>query len=136
MPKHPRGEQRPAEVIGYIIALLALLSVPCSYALAQDNMTLDFSWAGVPACEGRSVKNPAFIVRNAPNSTNRLVFSLYGKTFEYGGREVPYPANGNVQGGLFLTIGPCNPGDYTWKVEALDGHGKVVATAEKSRQFP
>jgi hypothetical protein len=130
------GSEMFMQLWGYAIALVALLSMLCSHAPAQDNMTLDFSWAGVPACEGRSVKNPGFILRNAPKSTSRLVFSLHGQTFEYGGREVPYPPNGNVQQGLFLTIGPCNSGDYTWKVEALDAHGNVVATAEKSRQFP
>jgi hypothetical protein len=99
-------------------------------------MTLDFSWAGIPACGGRSAKNPAFTVRNAPKSTNRLVFTLNQPTYEYGGQEVPYPPNGIVQRGLFFTIGPCNSGLYTWKVKALDLSGKVVATAEKSRQFP
>jgi hypothetical protein len=137
MPASERGSKMLMQLLlGHTIALVTIVSVLCSHASAQDDMTLDFSWAGIPACEGRSVKNPGFIVRSAPKSTSRLIFTLYRQKYEHGGAEVPYPPNGHVQRGRFLTIGPCNPGDYTWKVEALDASGNVLATAARSRRFP
>jgi hypothetical protein len=124
------------KLVRHATALIAIVGVFLSPALAQDDMTLDFSWEGIPACVGRSSKNPAFFVKNAPKSTSKLNFSLYRQKYEHGGAEVPYPPNGYVQTGLFLTIGPCNPDDYTWKVEALDVRGNVLAIAERSHRFP
>ncbi len=116
--------------------MLLLLVSPAAFAM--ENMTIDFSWKGIPGCRGGSGTSPAFEVRNAPAATRSLLFTLNSVSvvYEFGGSTVAYPSGGNVPPGAVYANSPCNPGNYEWTVVAFDGGGTPLATAKKARQFP
>ena len=122
--------RRTAAAIAFVLPLIS------AAALAQE-MTVDFSWSGVPGCQGASV-SPAFQVRNVPDKTRSLHFTLIkrGDDREYGGSTVTYPSSGNIPQGAVFSYSPCQPGEYVWTVTALDALGKPLAIATKIRQFP
>jgi|HubBroStandDraft_4_1064222.scaffolds.fasta_scaffold569588_2 hypothetical protein len=120
---------------GRALALALASCVAGGPAFAQDPMTFDFSWSGVAACSGGS-RSPAFVVRNAPPDTRKLMFTLFLSKAEYGGEQTPYPPGGRVPAGAIYTNGPCQAGDYRWNVVALDQLGRPLATADRTRPFP
>jgi hypothetical protein len=118
-------------------AIAVLFVLLGSSVVFAAEMTIDFSWNGIVFCAG-SGTSPAFQVRNAPVNTHSLSFTLdqVDDASEYGGSVVAYPAHGNVPKGAVYANGPCQPGNYRWTVSALDGAGKVLATASMARQLP
>jgi phosphatidylethanolamine-binding protein (PEBP) family uncharacterized protein len=119
------------------MAVLAL--VACVATSPASAMSASFSWAGIAACSGPS---PAFTVTGAPAGTTNLRFVMRDQNvpdFNHGGGTVPF-SGGNVAQGAIAYRGPCPPGGethlYVWTVEALDGGGRVLATATTQGRFP
>jgi len=102
-------------------------------------MSASFSWNGIAACSGPS---PAFTVNGAPAGTASLRFAMRDQNvpdYNHGGGTVPF-SGGKVAQGAIAYRGPCPPGGethvYIWTIEALDGAGKVLATARAQGKFP
>lgn len=115
--------------------------VVVSTAATQNAIAMgaSFSWRGTSACSSTS---PAFKLSDVPSGTKTLSFSMVDKdkpTFNHGGGTVAYTGP-SVARGAFNYTGPCPPpGEthtYAWTVEAIDGSGKVLATARAQAAFP
>lgn len=130
---------------------LTVLSVPALSALALSvlvwglapnpaaAMSAAFTWAGIAPCEKVS---PAFTLQDVPSGTERLRFTMHDKDaphFQHGGSTIPF-AGPKVASGAISYIGPCPPQGsvhhYVWTIDALDGKGKVLATAMAAGLFP
>jgi len=103
-------------------------------AQAAD-MTLDFTWIGMPLCAAKA-NSPEFELQNVPQGTARLRFTLIGPA---GGAlvesDVTLPARGLVPRGTIAYQAPCVGGVYTWMVEALAENGARLASARLARPF-
>jgi phosphatidylethanolamine-binding protein (PEBP) family uncharacterized protein len=121
-------------------AALGLASVMLAPATATA-MSLQFSWEGYARCTKGS---PAFTLGDVPAGTTRLSFKLTDlkvPNYPHGGGTVAYQDGTTVIGaGAVSAQGPCPPEgerhDYQWTVQALDGAGKVLASASAVRKFP
>ncbi|HEY7609297.1 MAG TPA: YbhB/YbcL family Raf kinase inhibitor-like protein [Alphaproteobacteria bacterium] len=119
-------------------AIAVLLSAPGA-TWAQSPLTVDFSWAGTPAC---GTKPPAFKLTGIPAGTKKLRFAMKDldvPSFNHGGGTVDYAGSGNIAAGAFLYTGPCPPGGvhrYQWTVQALDAAGRVIAAGQATKPFP
>jgi hypothetical protein len=116
-------------------AIAALVSALQPATAAE--MTLAYSWKGIPGCHGVGV-SPAFQVRNAPPGTHLLLFTLdnMDKAWEHGGSTVVYALGGDVPRGAVSTTGPCQEAKYQWTAQAQDAIGRVLGTARLTRPFP
>jgi len=120
--------------------LVAAAGVTLMTMSAQASaFSVNFSWAGIPACERIS---PAFTLSGVPAGTKRLRFEMHDLNvpgFHHGGSAIAYDGDA-VRQGAIRYIGPCPPrGEqhrYRWTVEALDGAGKVIGTATATQTFP
>jgi len=117
------------------VAALTMLAMPGR----ASAFTLNFSWAGIPACQRIS---PAFTLSDVPSGTKRLRFNMTDLDvpgFHHGGSVIAYEGDAVKQGAISY-IGPCPPrGEhhrYRWTVEALDAAGKVLGTATATQTFP
>jgi hypothetical protein len=120
------------------VALLAGVSV--TPAMGQQAMSLQFTWAGTPACSGTS---PAFRIARAPAGTAQLRFALQDRNapnYNHGGGTAAFAASVPAGGISGFYRGPCPPAGqvhtYVWTVEALAADGRVLGTAQASGTFP
>lgn len=106
---------------------------------AASAMSLSFDWGPTQKCF--DPKSPPMTVSGAPAGTKKLRISmtdLDAPDYPHGGGTVAYSGNGKLSYGAFRYRGPCPPSPhiYRMKAEALDGAGKVLATATAKRRFP
>ncbi len=118
-------------------ATVAMFSADMT-ASSAGAMSLSFSWAGIASC-GSSP--PAFTLSGVPSGTKQLAFNMIDlsyNNYNHGGGTIAYQGN-KVPAGSFSYTGPCprpGPNMYQVTVQALDGAGKVLATAVTTRPFP
>ena len=118
----------------YIIAITATFLV--SAALAEQPMTIDFSFKGTRGCTG-TYSNPEIRIRHAPAAGARVSIRLIGpKDQELGGQEIPLPSNGSIPAGTIRTFAPCKDGFYTYQAIVKARDGAVLSKAEMPRFFP
>src|SRR5688500_10072353 len=102
-------------------------------------MTVAVGWTGTAQCfDGES---PAIRLGSVPKATKPSGFrmnDLDAPHFEHGGGTVAYAGRAQVAKRAFQYRGPCPPDQprYQWCVEALDGSGQVIDTAETIAPFP
>lgn len=121
-------------------AALGLTSVMLSPAPVAA-MSLEFSWDGYARC---TTGSPAFRLGDVPTGTAQLSFKMVDlkvPSYPHGGGRVAYQDGTTMIGaGAIAAQGPCPPEgerhDYQWTVQALDGTGKVLASATAVRKFP
>lgn len=107
--------------------------------------SLSFEWGDIPLCTtghpGR-VHNPVFTLDGIPAGTVAFRFvmtDLDAPRFNHGGGTVRHDGGAVVAPGAFDYLQPCPPHGrhtYQWTVEALDGHGRTIATAKATRLYP
>lgn len=124
-------------ILKVLLTCVALALLPMSSAVA---MSASFSWSGTTACSSTS---PAFKLGEVPAGTKTLAFSMVDQdrpNYNHGGGKVAYAGSNSIAKGAFSYTGPCPPAGeqhtYVWTVEALDGSGKVLATARTRAKFP
>jgi phosphatidylethanolamine-binding protein (PEBP) family uncharacterized protein len=122
-----------------MLRFAGILTVVLAPTLAQA-MSLNFSWAEYQACASTS---PAFQVSDVPAQTAQLRFRMVDQnvpSYPHGGGTVAYKGNNQIAAGAFSFTGPCPPSgeqhNYQWTVQALDGSGKVLGTAQAVAKFP
>jgi phosphatidylethanolamine-binding protein (PEBP) family uncharacterized protein len=106
---------------------------------AASAMGLSFAWGPTKKCF--DPKSPPMTISAAPSGTKNLrihMTDLDAPDYPHGGGTVAYAGNGKLSYGAFRYRGPCPPSPHTYRmtVEALDGAGKVLATATAKRRFP
>lgn len=106
---------------------------------AASAMGLSFAWGPTKKCF--DPKSPPMTISAAPSGTKNLrihMTDLEAPDYPHGGGTVAYAGNGKLLYGAFRYRGPCPPSPHTYRmtVEALDGAGKVLATATAKRRFP
>jgi len=133
------------------LACSALLLTACETVEQRESeearmnvLNVIFSWDGATSCA--KSESPPFVVRNIPEGTRTLRFSLSNQAdplARYGGGDVPYTPNGRglatITPGAFTYKGPCSPeivGMYKWTVLALDQDGKVLVGGWAKKKFP
>ena len=122
------------------LPLLALLTLPGA-ALAQD-FSFDFDWGDIPLCttgNPGSVPNPIFRLKNVPDGTEQIKFSmkdLDAPRYQHGGGKVAWNGEDTIMPGAFTYLSPCPPHGshrYRWTATARNGGGKLAkARAEKT----
>src|SRR4051812_43639950 len=93
-------------------------------ALAED-VSIDFSWDGVPACKTISPM-PRMTIRNFPKEATKVMLILAQGSNAKGGQEVELPRSGVIPAGSGSTMGPCNPGVYRWTAIFKSAAGVVL----------
>lgn len=121
---------------------LPLLAAILAFVAATSEasaMSAHFSWIGIPAC---ATLSPAFVLNGVPPGTRRLRFTMHDLNvpgFHHGGSTIVYAGDAVKQGAIHY-IGPCPPDGqhhrYRWTIGALDGAGRVTATATATETFP
>jgi phosphatidylethanolamine-binding protein (PEBP) family uncharacterized protein len=114
---------------------IALLLCP----VAASAMGLSFQWGPTKKCF--DPKSPPITLSGVPAHTSRLRFKMIdldAVDFVHGGATIDYTGDNKLPYGAFRYKGPCPPKPhvYQWRVEALDGNGKVLAKARASKRFP
>jgi phosphatidylethanolamine-binding protein (PEBP) family uncharacterized protein len=102
-------------------------------------MGLSLTWGPTAKCF--DPKSPPISVSDVPSGTKTLRFEMHdlqAPGFHHGGGTVVYRGNGRFPYGAFTYKGPCPPQPHIYRfiAEALDGSGKVLATASAERRFP
>jgi hypothetical protein len=113
------------------VNLLALLLLGTS-SRAEEQMSMETSWENIPRCVGRTGKNAAMTIKNAPRGTKFISATLISVAMEMGGERVPLPENGIIPEGAVHTIAPCTPGTYRWTINAEDAQGRLLSTIQKN----
>ena len=108
-------------------------------ALPASAMGLSFSWGPTKQCSDS--KSPPIKLSSVPGGTKRLrfkVIDLNVPSYPHGGATVDFAGKTSLPYGAFRYSGPCPPDPHTYQitVEALDGSGKVLATAKARKRFP
>ena len=118
------------------LALLPLAMSPTLAApLAGREMTLDYSWIGLPLCGAQGI-SPEFAVDNVPELTRSLQFTLLDPDGLVLARAVvPLPVRGVIPKGTFSFKPPCRTGVYSWTVEARDANDVPLTSAVLARPF-
>jgi phosphatidylethanolamine-binding protein (PEBP) family uncharacterized protein len=121
-----------------LLVLAAAAAVAC-LPLTAFAMGLSFDWGPTKACF--DPKSPPMSVSDVPAGTKRLrihMTDLDAPRFHHGGGTVAYEGSGKLAYGAFSYKGPCPPKPHTYRftAEALDGSGKVLATATAKKRFP
>jgi hypothetical protein len=119
------------------LGLTGVMLVPATVAA----MSLDFSWDGYGRCMRGS---PAFKLGDVPPGTAQLSFKMVDlkvPDYPHGGGRVAYQDGATMIGANAVSAeGPCPPEgerhDYQWILQALDGSGKVLASATAVKKFP
>jgi phosphatidylethanolamine-binding protein (PEBP) family uncharacterized protein len=116
-------------------AFVAAIGLP----ITASAMGLSFSWGPTQKCF--DPKSPPMTVSAVPAGTKKLrihMTDLNAPDYPHGGGKVAYTGNGKLPYGAFRYRGPCPPSPHTYRmtVEALDGSGKVLATATAKKRFP
>lgn len=103
-----------------------------------------FSWEGTVECS--KSPSPSFVVRNIPEDTRTLRFTLTNDAdplAPYGGGDVSYTPNPRnmavLTPGAFTYNGPCSRvivGRYKWTVLALDENGRTLVGGWARKNYP
>ena len=106
---------------------------------AAAAMSLSFEWGPTTKCFDS--KSPPMTVSQVPAGTKKLrihMTDLNVPDYPPGGGTVAYSGGGTLPYGAFRYRGPCPPSPHVYRmtVEALDGAGKVLATATAKKRFP
>jgi len=122
--------------LGKTGALAALLVLAPTIAFA---MKLSFDWGPTKKCF--DPKSPPLSVSDVPKGTKRLRFEMHdlqAPNFHHGGGTVDYRGKNSFPYGAFAYKGPCPPKPhmYRFSAKALDGSGKVLASASAEKRFP
>ena len=91
----------------------------------------------------QSTTSPEFRLTGVPKGTATLALSMADRqaSYNHGGGTVPY-SGASVRCGAIASgwVGPFPPNGethvYEFTIDALDGAGKVLATAHATRKFP
>lgn len=127
-------------MIKQLIAAVAVLLLAGGTMAHAQSFAVDFTWEGTAKCF--DPKSPPFTLSGVPAGTRVLKFQmrdLDAPDFAHGGGTVPYQGQGRIERGAFAYKGPCPPQgqhSYRWTVEAQDGSGKTLATAQVTKKFP
>lgn len=119
---------------------LALIgAVTVFYPMAASAMGMSFDWGPTKKCF--DPKSPPISLSDVPKETKKLRFKmvdLNAMGFNHGGATIGYSGKNKLDYGAFRYKGPCPPQTHTYRisVDALDGAGKVLATAKASKRFP
>jgi phosphatidylethanolamine-binding protein (PEBP) family uncharacterized protein len=121
---------------GKTAALAAVLVLVPHLASA---MALSFEWGPTTKCF--DPKSPPISVSGVPAGTKKLHFEMHDlqvPNFHHGGGTVVYRGRDRFPYGAFTYKGPCPPKPHVYRftAKALDGNGKVLATATAQRRFP
>ncbi|NKN36339.1 phospholipid-binding protein [Agrobacterium sp. a22-2] len=116
------------------VFLAVLMSTP-----AMAEMSASFEWGPTTKCFDS--KSPPFSVKNVPEGTKRLSFSmtdLNAPDYRHGGGKVDYAGKSAIPYGAFRYKGPCPPAPhkYRFTVKALDAKGKEIGKTTATRVFP
>ena len=125
--------RRPAAAFALALGA-AMLASP-----AFAGMSVTFDWGKTKACFDPN--SPPFVVNGVPKDTVRLIFQMTDlnvPTYRHGGGVVAYTGQKSIPYGAFQYKGPCPPQPhvYQFNVQAMDGKGKVLATATARKRFP
>lgn len=118
-------------------ALLVVTFLLGGAAGASAEMSMSFDWGATKNCD---TKSPPFSIKNAPEGTVKLQFSMTDLNvpeYRHGGGTVDYAKS--IPYGAFRYTGPCPPSGkhkYRFTVKALDAKKKTLATATATRSFP
>jgi phosphatidylethanolamine-binding protein (PEBP) family uncharacterized protein len=102
-------------------------------------MSVSFEWGPTKKCF--DPKSPPIALSGVPEGTKNLAIKmtdLNAVDYNHGGGTVAYSGQKSLPYGAFRYQGPCPPSRHTYQftVKALDGSGKVLATAKARRPFP
>jgi phosphatidylethanolamine-binding protein (PEBP) family uncharacterized protein len=102
-------------------------------------MELGFQWGPTKKCF--DPKSPPISVSDVPKGTKTLRFEMHDTqvpTYHHGGGTIAYRGKNSFPYGAFAYKGPCPPEPHVYRftAKALDGSGKVLATASAERRFP
>jgi hypothetical protein len=114
---------------------LSLLCLAISTPALANEISIDFSWHGVPACQTLS-RSPRITIRGFPKDAKKVLLILTQGKAERGGQEVDLPASGELPEGAITTFGPCNPGIYRWTAIFKSASGETIAEARVEKPFP
>lgn len=113
--------------------------------LGANAMSVRFNWGDTPACRSghpKKIANPVFKLKGVPDGTVKLRFKMVDlqvPKYRHGGGKADYSGKNTIPAGAFRYKGPCPPNGahtYEWRVDALNGKGKVLGSAKASRKFP
>jgi len=111
------------------------LLMATSQALAQDAMTIDFSFRESRGCV-TLFPNPEIKFQNIPVGAKSVLLRLRQGARELGGQEVLMPASGILPANTVRTFAPCNPGTYAYEAIVKSTTGQVLAKTEQLHFFP
>jgi len=114
---------------------VGLLFLAVSAPTFAQDISVDFSWDGVPPCTTLS-KSPRIVTRNFPKEAKTVMLVLTQGDRARGGQEVELPSSGQIAAGSATTMGPCNPGMYRWTAIFKSAGGQVLGEASSERPFP
>lgn len=122
----------------FLFAAFAFMAVTGLPGTAMA-MSLSFDWGPTQKCF--DPESPPMTVSGAPAGTEKLrvhMTDLDAPDYPHGGGTVAYTGDGKLAYGAFRYRGPCPPSPHTYRMtaEALDGTGKVLATATARKRFP
>jgi phosphatidylethanolamine-binding protein (PEBP) family uncharacterized protein len=105
---------------------------------ANAEMALSFEWGKTGKCFDS--KSPPMSISGVPAGTQTLDIKMKDQNspYNHGGGKVKYTGQTKLPYGAFKYQGPCPPIPHTYQftARALDGNGKVLATAKARRKFP
>jgi len=133
---HLSRKERPMQKF-FLAACCFAVTVGLSSAAFA--MGLNFDWGPTRKCF--DPKSPPMTISDVPAGTRKLrigMKDLDAPDYPHGGGTVAYSGNGKLSYGAFRYRGPCPPSQHTYRMtaEALDGAGKVLATATTKKRFP
>jgi phosphatidylethanolamine-binding protein (PEBP) family uncharacterized protein len=125
------------KAVAFAFASAVVLAAGISEAAA---FSASFRWCSKTP---QSTVSPAFTLSGAPKGavSLRLAMTDHQASYNHGGGVIPF-RGGNVPCGAIAHgwVGPFPPNGevhtYEFTIDALDGAGKVLATAHATRKFP
>lgn len=95
-------------------------------AIAEDAMTMDFSFRGARGCV-TLFPNPEIRFRNVPSGARWVLLKLSQGARDLRGQEVAIPAIGILPFDTVRTYAPCDAGDYTYEAIVKSSRAGAVS---------